>query len=163
VHLNLTELQTSLYRLVTNSRGVKPIGNGCELGSGGAEVLVRGDSRLCAIDRVNIYANAYFYRLLDCLHEEFPATIAVVGPDNFVALVQDYLLACPPSEPSIFYAGRYLYGFLRNHPLTERWPFVTELARLERTILDVFHAADATTLSDEAMRAIPSQQCPRSN
>ena len=57
-----------------NSRGVKPSGNGCELESGGAEVLVRGDSRLCATERVNIYANAYFYRLLDCLHEEFPAS-----------------------------------------------------------------------------------------
>jgi len=53
-----------------------------------------------------------------------------------------------------------LYGFLRNHPLAKRWPFISELARLERTILDVFHAADTSTLSDEAMRAIPSQQWP---
>ena len=51
-----------------------------------------------------------------------------------------------------------MYGFLRNHPLAKRCPFISELTRLERAILDVFHAADAITLSDAAMRAIPSQQ-----
>ena len=68
------------------------------------------------------------------------------------------MLACPPTEPSILYAGRYLYGFLANHPLAKRWPYISELARLERAILDVFHAADASTLSDEAMRTIPPQR-----
>ncbi len=160
MQVNLPELQTLLYQLVTTPDGAKRIGNERDLAPGGLEVLVRGDQRLSAIERVNIYANAYFYRLLDCLYEEFPATFAVLGSDNFEVVVRDYLLACPPTEPSIFYAGRYLYGFLRNHPLAKRWPFISELARLERTILDVFHAADTSTLSDEAMRAIPSQQWP---
>jgi hypothetical protein len=105
-------------------------------------VLVRGDARLSAIERINIYADAYFYRLLDCLNEDFPATSAVLGPDDFVALVRDYLSASPPTEPSIFYAGRYLPTFLRNHPLVRCRPFISELARLKRTILDVFHAED---------------------
>src|SRR5260370_8571545 len=97
-------------------------------------MLVRGDQRLTAIERINIYADAYFYRLLDCFYEEFPATFAVVGSDNFAALVRDYLLACPPTDPSIFYAGRYLYGFLRNHPLAKPSPFISDLARLPSTI-----------------------------
>ncbi len=160
MHVNLPELQTLLYQLITTPEEAKRIGNERDLAHGGLEVLVRGDQRLSANERVNIYAKAYFYRLLDCLYEEFPATFAVVGSDNFAALVRDYLLACPPTEPSIFYAGRYLDSFLRNHPLAKRWPFISELARFERTILDVFHAADTSTLSDEVMRAIPSQQWP---
>ena len=159
MHVNLPELQTLLYQLIT-PEGAKRIGNERRPAPGRIETLVRGDQRLSAIERVNIYADAYFYRLLDCLYDEFPATFAVVGSDNFAALVRDYLLACPPTEPSIFYAGRYLDSFLRNHPLAKRWPFISELARLERAILDVFHAADTSTLSDEAMRAIPSEQWP---
>src|SRR5229473_335810 len=124
MQVNLPELQTLLYQLVTTPDGAKRIGNERDLAPGGLEVLVRGDQRLSAIERVNIYANAYFYRLLDCLYEEFPATFAVLGSDNFEVVVRDYLLACPPTEPSIF------------------------------------HAADTSTLSDEAMRAIPSQQWP---
>jgi len=160
MHVNLPELQTLLYQLITTPEGSEWIGNERRPAPGRIETLVRGDQRLSAIERVNIYADAYFYRLLDCLYEEFPATFAVVGSDNFAALVRDYLLACPPTEPSIFYAGRYLDSFLRNHPLAKRWPFISELARLERAILDVFHAADTSTLSDEAMRAIPSEQWP---
>jgi putative DNA-binding protein len=139
--VNLSELQALLYPLITTP-GAKRIGNERDLAPGRIEMLVRGDRRLSASERVNIYANAYFYRLLDCLYEEFPATLAVVGPDNFAALVRDYLLRWPLTQPSIFYAGRYLPSFLRNHPLAKRWPFISELARLERAILDVFHTAD---------------------
>jgi hypothetical protein len=99
--LILSELQTSLYQLITNPERAKRIGNDGEPHSGHAEALICDDSRLSASERMTIYANAYFYRLLDCLYEEFPATSAVVGSDNFVALVRDYLSAWPPTEPSI--------------------------------------------------------------
>jgi hypothetical protein len=70
------------------------------------------------------------------------------------------LLQYPPSEPSIVHAGRYLATFLRNHRLARQWPFIAELARLERAILDVFHARDAPALGVEALRRLPSQQWP---
>ena len=123
-------------------------------------MLVLGDERLGALERIDIYANAYFHRLLDCLNEEFPATLAVMGPDNFAALGRDYLVQYPPSQPSIVHAGRYLATFLRNHRLARQWPFIAELARLERAILDVFHARDVPALGVEALRKIPSQQWP---
>jgi len=44
--------------------------------------------------------------------------------------------------------------------LPERWPFIAELARVERAVLDVFHAADAPALSLEALRAVPSEEWP---
>jgi hypothetical protein len=56
--------------------------------------------------------------------------------------------------------GRYLAEFLRNHSLAECWPFIAELASLERATLETFHAPGAPTLTDEAMRAIPAQQWP---
>lgn len=121
-------------------------------------MLIRDGRRMSADSRVNVYANAYFYRLLECLYEEFPATLAVVGSDNFSALIRGYLLSWPPTEPSIFYAGRYLPEFISNHSLAGRWPFITDLTKLERTILEVFHSADAPPLSDECMRAIPPRQ-----
>jgi hypothetical protein len=160
MQVNLSELQTLLYQLITTREEAKRTGKERDLARGGLETLLRGDQRLSAIERFNIYANAYFYRLLDCLYEEFNATFAVVGSDNFAAIARDYLLACPPTEASIFYAGRYLDSFIRNHPLAKRWPFISELARLERAILDVFHAADIPTLSEEAMRSIRPQQWP---
>jgi hypothetical protein len=158
MHQNLQQLQTLLHQLITGPQAAERISDGCGQAHEGLEVLIRDGRRMSADSRVNVYANAYFYRLLECLYEEFPATLAVVGSDNFSALIRGYLLSWPPTEPSIFYAGRYLPEFISNHSLAGRWPFITDLTKLERTILEVFHSADAPPLSDECMRAIPPRQ-----
>jgi hypothetical protein len=156
--MDLRELQTLLYQRITDPDGTNErVGD--ERGRV-LEALVQADERLSAVERVDIYANAYFYRLLDCLGEDFPTTLTVVGADNFAALVREYLLGYPPAEPSILYVGVYLADFLNDHPFAERWPFIAELVRLERAVLDVFHAADAPALSLEALRAVPSEEWP---
>ena len=154
----LKALQALLYRLITAPEGVAA-GLAAERASG-PEVLdrlIESDDRLTATERLEIYANAYFYRILDCLKEDFPATFATVGPDNFHNLITAYLIEYPPTEPSISYAGRHLAEFLRHHsmrPRIERWPFIADLARLERTLIEIFHAAEAEPLSAEAMRSV---------
>ena len=160
-NVDLRALQDLFYQRITAPQGAA---NGqsdrCGLSPSVAEALVNGDERLSAAERVGIYADAYFFRLLECLGEEFPATLAVLGADNFAALVKGYLLMYPPTEPSILGAGRYLANFLSNHPFAGRWPFIAELARLERTVLDVFHAADAPAMRVEALRAVPPEEWP---
>jgi hypothetical protein len=160
----LENLQALLYRLITAPEGVAA-GLAAERALGPTtrddlDQLIEGDDRLSAAERLEIYANAYFYRILDCLKEDFPATLATLGADNFHNLVTGYLIEYPPTEPSIAYAGRYMSEFLRHHPLSERWPFIAELARLERTLTEVFHAADAEPLSAEAMRSVAPEDWP---
>jgi Putative DNA-binding domain len=157
----LNELQNLLYQRITNLDTTKEsLGAERLPASGVFEALVHGDERLSAAERIGIYADAYFYRLLECLVEDFPATLAVLGADNFAALVKEYLLEHPPTEPSILYAGLYLADFLNDHPFAERWPIIADLARLERTVLDVFHATNAPALSLETLHAVPSEEWP---
>jgi hypothetical protein len=52
--------------------------------------MLRSDQRLPEIERINIYVNAYFYRLLECLNEEYPATLAVLGADDFAGLSRTF-------------------------------------------------------------------------
>jgi Putative DNA-binding domain len=104
IAMNLRELQTLVYQLVSVPR----LENGeNEHGRSFREVsrIIRSGQRLAAIERINIYVNAYFYRLLECLKEEYPATLAVVGSADFAGLARDYLTCWPPTEPSIFYAA----------------------------------------------------------
>jgi len=54
----------------------------------------------------------------------------------------------------------FLPEFLSDRLCAERWPFIADLARLERAILDVFHAADAPAPGVEALRAVPSEEWP---
>lgn len=154
-NLGLRDLQALLYRLITAPEGVTQ-GLAAERGlrPGALDDLIESDDRLSAVQRLEIYANAYFHRILDCLKEDFPATLAVLGDDNFHNLVTGYLIEYPPTEPSISFAGRHLADFLRRHPMRERWPFIAELAHLERTLIEVFHAGEAQALNAEAMRSI---------
>jgi Putative DNA-binding domain len=156
---NLLEVQTLVYQLVAGSEGTNA-GNGDGPARSDVTRVIRSNRSLAGGERIDIYANAYFYRLLECLAEEYPATLAVIGSDHFASLIREYLIQWPPTEPSIFYAGRYLAEFLRNSILVQRWPFIEELARLERVTLEVFHAPEAPILTDETMRAIPAEQWP---
>jgi len=158
---NLKNIQGLLYRLMTASQGVASRLR-IEFPHSSKEIdsIVRGDSRLGAVERLEIYATAYFYRLLDCLKEDFPATLAVLGAENFQRLVADYLAEIPPTEPSIFYAGRYLADFVGRHHLGREWPFAEDLARLERTTIEVFHGPDAVSLDASTMQSIAPEQWP---
>lgn len=156
----LKELQGLLYRLITAVSGV---GEGLAaergLANGALGAIVLGDERLSAEERVDIYANMYFYRLLEVLKEDFPATLLVLGDDDFHNLVTGYLLEYPPTEPSVYFCGRHLSDYLRAHPQTAA-PFAADLASLERAMVEVFHAADANPLDAESMRMIPPGEWP---
>jgi len=161
IAVELADLQQLLYRLIVAPSGVNEgLARETSLGRGGLETVISGDDRLSARERVEIYANAYFYRLLDVFKEDFPATLALLGEAHFHNLVTGYLIEYPPTEPSIAYAGRHLAEFLRQHPLRDHSAFIADLARLERTLIESFHAADALPLDAAAMSAIAPGEWP---
>ncbi len=160
--VRLKQLERLLYRLVTAPSGVGE-GLAAESGlpAGGLGAIVRGDDRLSAEQRVDIYANMYFYRLLDVLKEDFPATLSVLGEDEFHNLATGYLLEYPPTEPSVLFCGRHLSDFLREHALKKDAPYIADLAALERAMVEVFHGPDAPVLEADQLRAISAEKWPR--
>jgi hypothetical protein len=125
-----------------------------------AESLVRGDHRLSAVERLDVYADMYFYRIRDCVKEDFPAVARVVGEACFHNLITDYLLAHPPTHFSLRYAGQHLTAFAARHPLAERWPYLSALAALEWAILEAFDAADAEPITAAALAGVPEGRWP---
>jgi hypothetical protein len=159
--IHLKELESLLYRLITAPSGVaEGLATERDLGADGLDAIVLSDDRLSAEARVDIYANMYFYRIRDALKEDFPATLAVLGDDNFHNLVTAYLLEYPPTEPSISCCGRHLADYLRDHPIREGTPFVADLAQLERAVVEVFHGTDEAALGPDALRATPPEDWP---
>ncbi|HUY27627.1 MAG TPA: DNA-binding domain-containing protein [Candidatus Binataceae bacterium] len=157
----LKRIQELLYRLITAPGGAAE-GLAAERGlpRGGLGAVIGGDDRLSAVERVDIYANMYFYRLLDVLRHDYPATAAALGEANFHNLITGYLIDYPPSEPSVFWAGCHLAEYLRGDPLGVRYPFAADLAALERATVEVFCARDTPALDAAAMRATPSARWP---
>jgi Putative DNA-binding domain len=156
---DLAELQAVLYRLITAPDGVAE-GIAADAAAIDADKLVAGDERIDAVDRLSIYANAYFYRLLDVLKEDFPAILAVAGPAQFHNLITGYLVEYPPGEPSLLHAGKYLANYISDTQASDHLPFLADLAQLERALIESFHAPEAPVLDRAAMQSVSPEEWP---
>jgi hypothetical protein len=120
--------------------------------------LLRGDRGLAPQDRLAVYSNAYFHRLLQCLSGDFGALARALGPAAFHDVVKTYLMTHPPSHPSLRYAGRFLASFLETEPFaaifSRRCAYCADLARLEWALCDAFDARDAPVLGREELLAV---------
>lgn len=166
MNCKLVDLQSLLYRLITSPAGVEeaaghePMLQGC-----GLEGVIVSDQRLSAGERLGIYASAYFYRLHDILKEEFHCTYTVLGEVNFHNLITGYLIEYPPNEPSVLHAGARLPLYLQSiNSLASismsRWPFIADLARLERACFEAFHGVDAEALDESRLRQLTPESWP---
>lgn len=114
-----------------------------------------GDARASAEQRLGIYANMYFFRLLDSLRLDYPKVAATVGDAGFHNLITEYLLRHPSRDPSLRGLGRDLPQFLRERALEADVPYLADLAALEWARLDVFDRVDepVLTYADLALHA----------
>jgi hypothetical protein len=157
--VKLADVQAWLHELVTTRESVATT-----IAARGPEArraldeIVDGDTRLPATARLEIYADMYFVRLRDVLRDEYPKCVALLGAAAFHELVVDYLLARPPSHPSLRELGARLPTFLAEHPIDAARPWAADLARLERARLELCDGADAETLTIESLRARPPEQ-----
>lgn len=126
------------------------------------DATLRSDDRLSAAQRLDVYANAYFYRIHDALCDDYGALCATLGEAAFHDLVTAYLLTHPPSQPSLRHAGKDLADFLARsgalESMRERVPWGPDLARLECAILDAFDAQDAPVVSRDELAAVDPEQ-----
>ncbi|MBI1951474.1 MAG: putative DNA-binding domain-containing protein [Acidobacteria bacterium] len=160
---DLRRTQELFWTLITAPEGVRAAIDGLSgrgsIDEASINALFAGDERLPAVERLDIYANMYFYRLLDCLAEDFPKVRAAVGPERFHNLVTDYVLRHPSEHPSLRFLGRRLPEFIRDHQqVAADFPFLADLARLEWARADVFDAPDAAPLSREALASLPQER-----
>lgn len=159
---SLRETQKILWQLITApegvAKGLAELEDPSRVLPEGLEGLVRSDERLSAVERLDVYANMYFFRILDCLKEDFPAVRATVGETHFHNLVTGYLIDHPSTHPSLRWAGRHLPAFLDANDLGRERPWLSDLARLEWAILDAFDAPDAEPLAPERLEALPPER-----
>jgi hypothetical protein len=126
------------------------------------ENLIRSDATLDATGRLEIYANAYFYRILGVLEADYPALHAALGDEAFRDLVTSYLLVEPSRHPSLRYAGSRLADFLASQDaaagIRGRSPWAADLAAFEWARVDVFDVADGAVLVRESLASLAPEE-----
>ncbi|HEX7375649.1 MAG TPA: DNA-binding domain-containing protein [Pirellulales bacterium] len=136
------------------------------------ELVIARSRNLTSVERLSIYQNAYFARLLECMRSVYPLVARTIGDEAYDALVMGYLQTCPSQSYTLDALGDRFASFLdetrpdrdeEGRP-TEEWPdFLIDLARLEWTISQVFDGPGnegRPTLSAEQLLAIQPDEWP---
>jgi len=110
------------------------------LDRGELETVVRRSRNLTAEERLSIYANAYWARLLECLGDCFPVLKKALGEEVFDSFGFEYLQRYPSRSYTLDRLGESFPRFLdETRPPDADWPdFLVDLARLELTLAKVF-------------------------
>ena len=113
-----------------------------------------------AVERLEVYASSYFYRLLAALRELFPRSCWLCGEVAFHNLVTDYVLECPSRDPDLRRLGQGLPDFIRQHELGARSLLLAETATLELAWNTALDAPDAMPLSEDELSAVRPEHWP---
>ncbi len=81
-----------------------------------AEAIIKPNDRLTAFERLEIYNRQYWFRILDCLYDDYPGLRAVLGDKKFEKLARAYLTRYPSESFSLRNLGRRVEQFLRAEP-----------------------------------------------
>jgi hypothetical protein len=78
--------------------------------------FVKPNSRLTSVERLEIYARSYWFRVLDCLYDDYPGVRAILGERRFMKLATAFLAQCPSESFSLRNLGSRLPQFILDHP-----------------------------------------------
>lgn len=159
---SLREAQGRLFALITAPGGVERALEQLEAGHpdyGALNELVRGSTPEAAAEKLQRYADMYYFRLLDILRGDYKGIVSLIGDKAFAQLARDYLVTHPSTSPTVRDVGIHMSDFLKGYaPVSEPFPFASDLARLERTREEVFDRAEAQPLRSEELEAIAPRQ-----
>jgi len=135
------------------------------------QVITRSRAQT-SIERLAVYGNAYYARLLECLRESFPVLTRAVGQETFDSFAFGYLQRYPSTSYTLGKLGEKFGDYLQEtRPDKEEaeagqigWPdLLIDLARLEWAIGEVFDGPGMErepALEQGTLRAISPEQWP---
>lgn len=121
-----------------------------------AASFIAPNSRLTAFERLEIYNQQYWLRVLGALAEDFPALRAVVGSRNFNALSIAYLHEHPSRSFTLRNLGSQLVDWLGAHGefAGRRHGLAVDVARIEWAFVEAFDNAEDTPLTLEQIATL---------
>ena len=128
-----------------------------------ARQFVKPNSRLSSVERLEIYARSYWFRVLDCLFDDYPGLRAILGQRRFFKLATAFLAQCPSASFTLRNLGSRLPRFIQDQPaLVSTDPATVELAaemaRFEWAQVVAFDGPALPTLTqDDILDAGPAR------
>jgi hypothetical protein len=116
-----------------------------------AKQFIRPNDRLSSFERLEIYNQQYWFRVLDAIADDFPGLRAIVGERKFDQLSLAYMQDCPSRSYTLRNLGSHMPTWLRSHPeyTQPQEKLALDMARLEWAHLEAFDSADEPIVGPE--------------
>ena len=146
--MNLEQFQRAVFEVtrqpLTPSERMRPrLPNGWSIREI-ANALVKPNDRMTSLERLQIYNQQYWFRIMSSLSEDFPGLRSLIGERKFEKLAVAYLNECPSESFTMRNLGSRLEAWLRKHREyiagVER--VALDMVRLEWADIDAFDALD---------------------
>jgi hypothetical protein len=113
---------------------------------------------LSSSERLGIYREMYFLRLVEVLKIDFEAVSHFLGNKGFDDLVYEYLQAHPSRSFNPNRLSDHMPDFIRTQANVPKREFLSDLARLELAIAQVMEEMESPVLTSEAIESVPPEQ-----
>ena len=111
--------------------------------------------------RFSVYRNNVAASLIEALEQTFPVIRKLIGDESFATLAGHYYRAHPPTSPILSRYGAGLSAFLEGFEPLAHLGYLPDTARLERALVDSYHAADTPPLDPAIFSTTPPEDLPR--
>lgn len=118
---------------------------------------VNADQKGNANTRMNIYRDAYVYRLVDILVNDFSAVYQILGTEAFIDMGKTYLQHYPSTTFTVRHFGQHLPKFLHETPPYKDYPYLWQVADFEWEKGSVFDAQDSDIFTLEQLATLPAE------
>jgi len=144
----------TLFRPLTRTEGMQ------SAGAAVAERFVKPNDRLTAFERLQIYNQQYWWRLLGAFAEDFRGLRAILGERKFDRLAVAYLEACGSHSWNLRNLGAQLVAFLETNPaLTHpRCELALDVARVEWARVLAFDDPEKPVLTAKQIARTPPER-----
>ena len=104
--------------------------------------------------RFSVYRNNVVSSLIDAMAANFPAIERIVGEEFFRAVAGIFVRKQPPKVPMLFRYGGDFAKFLEGFEPVKSMPYLSDVARVEYSWLQAYHAADENVVDAEMLQNI---------
>ena len=127
------------------------------LGKSGSFSSAVRDTRNAGREKLlSVYHDAYYWRLIEVLINDYPGVMAMAGALDFEHMARAYISAYPSRYRSVRWFGMNLPDFLAETTPFKESPSVVEMARFELAMGNSFDAPDASTVAAGELIALPT-------
>jgi hypothetical protein len=151
--MNLLELQRRMaedvMRPLTSDSRMQPVTAAGRSTRKLADSYIKPNNLLSSFDRLEIYNQQYWFRVIGAVAEDFPALNAVLGEKVFDRLLVAYLRDNPSTSFTLRDLGSKLPQWLEEHSefAPRRHKLLLDVARLEWAYVEAFDSAEAAPLT----------------